>query len=156
MRSVHSIVSLVDRFERLQSCQPAKHTRRPVSSKWALIFTVPSDNAFVFCVAVVVREKNALKGSLLGQASVAVGRLSTDSKGRPLSRLENSSGVSCELWKPDWNVWWTLFSVASQLFLLSHCGSLSHRRMKNTRKDTSVACTSHCNEVCLLCCVACR
>lgn len=38
--------------------------------------------------------------------------------------------VSCELWKPDWNVWWTLHSVASQLFLIFQCGSLSHRHAK--------------------------
>ena len=123
--------------------------------KWALIFAVPCDNAFMFCVAVVVHQKKVLRDSLLGQASMAVRRLSTCSQERAISRLENSSGVSSELWKPDWNVW-TLFSVALQLFLLSRCGSLSHRRMRNTRKDPSVACTSHSKEVCLLCCVACR
>jgi hypothetical protein len=110
----------------------------------------------MFRVVTVVREKNVLRDSLLGHASVAVGRLSTDSKERPISRLENSSGVSCELWKPDWNIWWTLFSVVSQFSLLSLCGPLSHRQMKTTRKDKSVACTSHSNEVCLLYCGACR
>jgi len=83
-----------------------------VSCKLSLIFAVPSDNAFMFCVAVVVSEKKVLRDSLLGQASVAVRRLSTHSQERPTSRLENLSGVSCELWKPDWKVW-TLFSVAS-------------------------------------------
>ena len=102
-----------------------------MSCKWSLVFAVPSDNASMFCAAVVVREKYVLRDSLFGQASVTVGRLSTDSQERPISRLKNSSGVSCELWKPDWNVWMS-FYVAPWLFLLSHCGFLSHRRMKNT------------------------
>jgi hypothetical protein len=156
MWGFHSVVvSLVYVFERLKICQPKKHTGRPVPCKLALIFAVDSDNAFMFCVAVVVHKRKVLRDSLLGQASMAVGRLSTCSQERPISRLENSSGVSSKLWKPDWNVW-TLFSVALQLFLLFRCGSLSHRRMRNTLKDTSVACTSHSNKVCLLCCVACR
>lgn len=103
----------------------------------------------------MVREKKVLMHSLLGQVSVDVRRIATESKERPISRLENLSGVSGELWKQDWSVC-LLFSVASQLFRLSDCGCFSHRRMKNMRKDTSVAYTSHSNEVCLLGCVACR
>jgi hypothetical protein len=46
----------------------------------------------MFCTVTGVREKKVLLRNLLGQVSVAVRRIASNSKERPISRLENSSG----------------------------------------------------------------